>query len=445
MLSERRATKLLLGALKHKKGEHLSLRLDEGVESNTRFANNGVTTNGEVETRRVSVTASSQGRSATVAGNATDAAGLRALVERAESLAAASPVDPEFLPPLGPPPKKEGYLEVDAYDADTARVDAAARVDAVQKAIAPAVAAGLQSAGFLQQHARASTLVNSAGLAVHQRSTEASLSVTDRTPDGSGSGRVVGVSHRLADIDATALGQAAADKAKASAKPEALAPGDYTVVLEAQAVWDLLSFFIYSMDARSAEEGRSWFSLAEGKTRVGQREFDAKITLRSDPADPKHPSARFDGEGQPLRAVTWIEAGSLRTLPRSRWWAKSTGAPVQPDPRSVFLSGGNESFEALVAKVDKGVAVTRFWYNRMLEPRSILATGLTRDGTFAIKGGKLAKSIKNLRYNDSPLTLLTRVVALGRPQRVETRGSTVAVVPPMVVQGFHFESSSDAI
>lgn len=441
MLSERQVKKILDRALRAKRGEHLQVNFEAREAGNTRFANNGVTTNGDVEEVRVAVTASSGGRSATVSSNATDNAGLDALVARAEELAALAPVDPEFMPPLGP----QSYPKVDARSKGTAKLDAKARVKVVEAAMADAKQRGLVAAGFMAHEQAVSAVANSEGLFAFQPSTRASLSTTCRTTDGTGSGRAVAVSHDIANVDGATVGAAAAQKAEMSANPAASKPGDYTVVLEAQAVYDLLSFLLWSMSARAAEEGRSWFSADGGGTKVGQSLFSSMITLRSDPGDKANPAAAFTGEGAPQAATTWVDKGKLVALPRSRFWAQKTGAAFVPSPSSLHLAGGSKRFLELLQAADKGILVTRFWYNRMLEPRTILATGLTRDGTFAIEGGAVAGAIKNLRYNDSPLTLLKNVVAMGEPQRVETRGNFVAVVPPMVVKGFHFESSSDAI
>src|SRR5690606_29044677 len=156
----------------------------------------------------------------------------------------------------------------------------------------------------------------------------------------------------------------------------------------------------------------------------------------------------FAGDGMPLPAMKWIDRGVLKALAQSRYWAgKRGGAPV-PFPRSIFLesadSAPGKSVAALIGEVERGVLVTRLWYNRMLEPRQILATGLTRDGTFLIEKGKIAGPVKNMRYNESPAALLKHLVALGAPERViGERG--VAVVPPLVAREFHFASVSDAV
>src|SRR5690606_24061735 len=129
----------------------------------------------------------------------------------------------------------------------------------------------------------------------------------------------------------------------------------------------------------------------------------------------------------------------------SRYWAAKSGAVALPEPSSVLLDGTDVDLLELVRAVDRGVLVTRFWYNRTLDPRTILATGLTRDGTFLVEQGKITTALKNFRYNDSPVTMLKNVLALGRPQRVVTRGGRVMVVPPMVVKDFNFSSLSDAV
>ncbi|HGG56638.1 MAG TPA: TldD/PmbA family protein, partial [Nannocystis exedens] len=271
-----------------------------------------------------------------------------------------------------------------------------------------------------------------------------SLSMTCRTRDGTGSGWAAATEHRLESLDPAALARRAADKADLSQNPEPVDPGTYTVVLEPQAVAELLLFLGWFLDQRSADEGRSTFAKPGGGTRVGESLFHPSITLRSDPTAADHPSAPFADDGQPLVPTTWIEKGVLKTLSASRYWAKKQGRAPLPRPASIFLDGTTVSDEDLVHGVDEGILVTRFWYNRMLQRQTILATGLTRDGTFLIKGGKISRSVKNLRYNESPLTMLKNVLALGTPRRVAIDGRMV-VVPAMVVGGFTFSSLSDAV
>lgn len=412
---------------------------------NLRFARNQATTEGNVETFEISVTASIQGRSATAVGNRTDKAGLEALMAEAEELAALSPVDPEHVAPVA----KSLYLQVAAHDKATAKLDAKQRAELVGKAIAAADAADVELAGFLEHHEQSLAVATSAGAFGYWPSTAASMTTTCRTRDQSGSGWGGAESHRGADIDGEALTQLAAEKADISREPQTLAPGKQLVILEAQAVGDLLEFLVDALDARAADEGRSWFSHPDGGARIGEELFHNSITLRSNPADKHNPAAPFSNQGEAHKVVDWIRDGVLTSLASSRYWASKgaskNGGVALPEPSSVLLDGADVDLIELVRAVDRGVLVTRFWYNRTLDPRTILATGLTRDGTFLVEQGKITTSLKNFRYNDSPVTMLKNVLALGRPQRIVTRGGRVMVVPPMVVKDFNFSSLSDAV
>lgn len=408
---------------------------------NLRFARNQATTEGDVETVEISVTASIQGRSATAVGNRTDKRSLEALMAEAEELAALSPVDPEHVAPVG----KGLYLQVAGHDKSTAKLDAKLRADAVGKAIAAADGANVELAGYFEHHEQSFAVGTSAGAFGYWPSTAASMTTTCRTRDQSGSGWAGAESHRGADIDAEALTSLAAEKADVSSAPQTLEPGKQLVILEPQAVGELLEFLVDALDARAAAEGRSWFSHPDGGARIGEELFHTSVNLRSNPADKQNPAAPFTGEGEAHKVVDWIRDGVLVSLTCSRHWADKSGGVAIPEPSSVLLDGADVDLRELVAAVDRGVLVTRFWYNRTLDPRTILATGLTRDGTFLIEQGKVTASLKNFRYNDSPVNMLKNVLALGRPQRIVTRGGRVMVVPPMVVKDFNFASLSDAV
>jgi len=439
-LTRAEAQSLIKSALKAATLKDVVVRVRSSSTANLRFANNAPTTSGEVERVDLSVTATRERASATVSGTARDPAGVAELVRRAEALAALAPADPEHMPPLGP----QTYLRPVAEDSAVIKVGPEARVDAVARVLKVAREGKLEASGLVVHSHQSTALGTSAGLFAYHAETEVTLTATCRTPDGSGSGWGGAMSHRLADIDAVAVARRAADKAEMSrGGGPAIEPGAYTVVLEAQAVADLLDFLRGSLGARPADEGRSFFSRPGGNA-IGEALFGPQIKLRSDPMDPAYPSTPFAEDGLPLQPTMWIDQGKLLTLASSRYWAQKQGRAPVPGPRSLFLAGGSASVAELVRGVERGVLVTRLWYNRMLDPRQILATGLTRDGTFKIEGGKLAGPIKNMRYNESPVTLLRQALALGKPERVVNDGAVV-VVPPMVVDGFHFASVSDAV
>ncbi|EDM81792.1 TldD protein [Plesiocystis pacifica SIR-1] len=416
------------------------VRVRDRVEGNTRFANGQPTTQGDVERLEISVTASIQGRSATVTSNRDDKDSLTALMAEAEELAVLSPENPEHVPPVG----EARTLSVDGHDKATAKLGAKQRLTRVADAVKVAKDAGVEAAGFFQHHEESYAVATSAGGFQFWQGTEASLSVTCRTEDGSGSGRGSGVSHLAKAVEGGPIAAVAAEKADLSQSPKAIDTGRQLVILEAQAVADLLSFFVGSLDARAADEGRSFFARKDGGNRIGEELFHTSVNLRSNPADPDHPSRPFASDGQAHKVTQWVSDGVLRELTRSRYWAQQQKAQPVSAPGSLFMDGADVELLDLVRAVDRAVLVTRFWYNRMLEPRSILVTGLTRDGTFLVEQGKITTAVKNFRYNDSPVTMLSNVLALGRPQRVMSRGM-VMVVPPMVVRDFNFSSLSDAV
>jgi predicted Zn-dependent protease len=210
----------------------------------------------------------------------------------------------------------------------------------------------------------------------------------------------------------------AADKAVASRNPGAIDPGHYTAVLEPQAVGDLIPLLAGALDARSADEGRSAFSKPGGGTRIGERVADARVTLYSDPADDALLGQPFDFEGLPVGRTVWIEKGVLRNLAYSRFWAQKQGkAPTGGAAvGGLALTGGSRSTEELIAGCERGILVTHFFYVRSLDPRTVLYTGLTRDGTFLIENGTIARALKNFRWNESPLLMLNRLEDIGRSE-----------------------------
>lgn len=406
-----------------------------------RFGASRPTTGGDVETIEVRVTAQRDGRRATVTGNRTDRASLEALVAKAEALATLAPVDPEATGPLGPIKP----MRVVARDAKVARMTPQVRADLVGEAIEAGRLRGLEVSGHLQHSETAEAFADRRGLSAFHVGTELVMTCTCRTPDGTGSSKGGFTSHARGTFSPRELATRVAEAAMRSRDPKPVEPGRYTVVLMPDAVAELLDFLVSSMDARAAIEGRSFFAKAGGGTKLGDTLFDPRVTLRSDPSDRTNPSSPLADDGSPHARTTWIDRGVPKVLHASRSYAQLAGVPAVPRPGHIHMDGESNDLDALVGKVQRGLLVTRLWYNRMLDPKGIVATGLTRDGTFLIEGGKIGHAVKNLRYNDGPVTLLSKLVALGRPERAGMSSGRVWVVPPVVADGFNFESTSDAI
>ena len=410
----------------------------------TRFADGSISTSGTTHDTSVTVTVAFGRRRASSSTNVLDDASLRRTVDLASRLARLAPEDPELMPELGP----QTYTAVEAFVESTADLDAEARAEAIGRAIGAATIAGkpagtIFSAGYLEANARAIAVATSNGLFAYHRTTDADFSVTARTPDGTGSGWAHGGARDWSAVDPAAIGRVAAQKAVASRNPQETAPGLYTAVLEPQAVNDLIPLLAGALNARNADEGRSAFSKPGGGTRIGEKVADERVTLYSDPADAGLLGQPFDPDGLPLRRMVWIEKGILKNLAYSRFWAQKQGKEPTGFPLvgGLALVGGTRSTDELIAGCARGVLVTHFFYIRALDPRTVLQTGLTRDGAFLIENGRVTRPLKNFRWNESPLLMLNRLEDIGRPEPT----AAGRLMPALRVRDFNFSSLSDAV
>lgn len=438
MLSPAEAEDIIAKALKLSKADACRVSLNSQYQTNLRFADNQMSTSGITDNATLAVQSVVGRRRATATTNDLSPAGLARVVEQSLALARLAPEDPELLPELPP----QQYPAVDAWSPNTAGLSAEDRARAALGALEPARSAGdLTAAGFILVNAGSTAVGNSAGLFAYHRATNANYTLTVRTKDGTGSAWVSADDTDWGRIDFAALGKRAIAKSRASRNPAAIEPGRYTVILEPQAVADLVGLVAGAMQARAADEGRSPFVKAGGGNKIGEQVMDPRVTLLSDPADPQLLDQPFDGEGLPLTARRWVENGVLRELAYSRFWAQKQGRAPTGNPSTLKLLGGISSLEQMVQQSERAVLVTRLWYLRVVDQRTLVYTGLTRDGTFLVENGRIARSIKNFRFNDSPLFLLNNLEALGPAVRVG--GGTV--VPALKARDFSFTSLSDAV
>src|SRR5262245_17880970 len=423
-----------------------------------RFARNGVTTSGFTIEQSLSITSEREGRAGTTTVGEFDDASLREAVKRTEQLAQISPPSPEEMPSLEPQryPAQENFAE------STANARGDVLIPHVRSIIEAAKTKDLIAAGFFERSARASAIANKRGNFGYGRTSDARLSTTVRNTAGTSSGWASQPVVRIDDINGAEVGAQAIDKCLRWKNPKRLEPGKYSVVLEPVAVGDLVALlsFAGSFQARVAEEGRSFLSKKGGGTLVGEKLFPENITLRSDPFDRFYSALPWsqpggglttgrrgsggDDAGLPVSPVTWIEKGVVKNLHYDRYWAAKAGKVVTPPPAYLVLSGGDQTLDGLIASVERGLLVTRFWYIRMVNPQTVQLTGLTRDGLFLIENGKITDPVVNFRFNESPVRMLQNTIAMGRP--VRTRGGESGMIaPPIVVKDFPFTSVSDAV
>ena len=440
LLTREAARAIIERAITLSKADDIQVAVTAGDETNIRFADNRITTSGTADDLSIRISSAFGARAAVTTTNDVSNAGLERAVRLSESLARLAPENPERMPLLG----AQTYRDVDSYVAGTAAATPADRARVAQRAIDSARKAGAQVAGFLTTTSGATALGNNKGLFAYRASTGVDYSQTVRTTDGTGSGWA-GANHPdWKQIDFNAVIARATEKALASRNPQAVEPGRYTVILEPQAAGDLVQLLAGSLDARSAAEGRSAWSKQGGGTKLGEKVLDERVTLVSDPWDPQLLSSPFDNEGQPLQRQVWIENGVLKTLPASRFWAQRNNLVATGQPNSLKMLGTDQTLEQIIAGTERAILVTRFWYIRPVNARTLLYTGLTRDGTFLVENGKVSRSIRNMRFNESPLFMLGKLEAIGAPVRLSGDAGGL-VVPPLKVRDFAFTSLSEAV
>lgn len=368
-----------------------------GVESLTRFANSTIHQNVEEEGCSVLVKAVTEGRSAGASTTRTDDDGLRGLVDRVVEAARVRPPDP-YWPGLAPPAP---VALAEHYDERTAAATPADRAEVVRAFVE--AGEGLEAAGYCSTEAVTVAFANSAGQRAQARHSAATIDGIHRR-DGS-DGTAQQTSRSLRDLDGGAAGRLAAGKAQAGRDAADAEPGSYEVVLEPTCLANMLQFLAYAgFNAKPFSEGTSFVHL-------GEQQFDPTVRIWDDALDERTLGLPFDSEGTPKRRVELVREGVTLSLVHDRRTAgqagtKSTGHASGSEsfgalPANLFFGHGEGSPEELIASVERGLLVSDFWYTRILDPKTQVVTGLTRNGLFRIESGRIAGAVRNLRFTQS--------------------------------------------
>ncbi|MCP3734743.1 TldD/PmbA family protein [Sphingomonas sp. RP10(2022)] len=442
IFTEAEARALLTRVVALSKADECTAELTGSIDGNVRFALNAISTSGIVANTDLAVQVAFGKRVGTATINSFDDASLERVVRRAEDLARLAPENPEFVPAVA----KQAYTPTNTFSQSTADITPDYRARVASDSIAACKAQKLVAAGFLQDGQSFVAFANSKGNFGYQRSSGLDYTCTVRSEDGRGSGWVGrNVQDANAFVPATDI-RTAARKAAGSVDARALEPGKYTVILEPAAAAGLIGFMFNFFGAREADEGRSFLSKKGGGNKVGEQVFDPRVNIYADPAHPEAPALPWDGDGLPRSRLQIVRDGKIASLDYSRYWAQKQGKPATASPGNIIMAGGTKSTADLVRGTQKGILVTRTWYIRMVDPQTVLLTGLTRDGTFYIENGEIKYPLKNFRFNESPVIMLNNIDELGKPVRVKgDESDTIMMLPPMRLRDFTFTSLSDAV
>lgn len=413
-----------------------------GRESLTRFAGNTIHQNMTRGVLDVSIRTADGGRTGRASTTRTDDEALAETAARALSVARRLEPLPDLLPV---PEPYDSYPETRCWSGATSAASAERRASGVSNVVNVAMAEGLTTAGSFTSDDRFEAVANSRGLFAFGEYTSSVLSMTMTGPTSTGYAE--DGSSSIDRIHVETLARRAAEKAFLSASPGEVPPGEYTAILEPVAVGELLIYLLHGnnyshFSGLALLEGQSFFA-----GRMGQKLFGDAITLRDDILHPMQWGVPFDAEGVPRRALTLIDRGVVKAVTYDRGTAKKAGAEPTghglqlPNtfgsaPQNLVLEGGTTSVEEMIRTTERGILVTRLWYNRLVDPAEMIVTGLTRDGTFLVENGRIVKGLRNYRFNQSLVRMLNQITALSPA----VRAGSGMVAPALRVEGFNFSA-----
>jgi len=455
MLDQTQAQEIFDKIRKYASVEEIEVIFSSTDYSLTRFANNTIHQNVSELNESASIRVAFDGKTARASTNRFDDESLKRAVQAAETMAKVQESDPDHLPMAQAAEGKSSGGDVPSrWFGSTAAITPADRADAVGRIVAVAKKNKLVTAGIYSSSSFAETIINSNGLAANHRQTSAEVSITMLADDSSGWQKAN--SPDVANLDPVRLGEIAAEKAARSRKPQELPPGKYTVILEPAAVLDVVGFMFWDFGGLAILDQRSFLN-----NRIGTKLFGDNITIIDDVAHPLQSNAPFDGEGVRRARVPLVENGVIKRLVYARSTAEKMrkseyadkvgeiaatghGFPLPNEmgempSNIVFITpGGEQTVEQMISGTERGILITRLWYIREVDPYQKILTGMTRDGTFVVENGQVKAGIRNFRFNQSLIEMLSHVEAMGKPVRASGEESFDMVVPAMKVSGFNF-------
>jgi predicted Zn-dependent protease len=418
--------------------DETEVHIDVVADALTRFANNTIHQNVAEKTLSVSIRTVFDGRTARAATNKTDDDSLRRALSASAALARSQPKNPGLLPMPGP----QKYAQVGRYFPSTAGATPQDRALAVAEVTAFAQKNKQTAAGIFATGASVSALANSRGLFASHRQTRAEFSVTILEQDSSGWAKLSAPDR--AEVHPQELARRASEKCAASRKPREVEPGRWTVILEPAAVLDLVGFLFYDFAGTAVLDQRSCLN-----KRMDKQVMGANVTIHDDVTHPLQSGPAFDGEGLPRQSVLLVDRGVPRNLVYARATARKMktrptghGLPLPNQdgeaPFNLVFVGGTTPLETMIATTDRGILLTRLWYIREVDPYEKILTGMTRDGSFLVENGRISTGLRNFRFNQNILEMLSNVGQMGPAVRAAGEESFEMVVPAMKVRDFHF-------
>jgi predicted Zn-dependent protease len=460
-------------------GGELVVIADEHSTVNLRWAANTLTTNGVASTRSLTVIAVDRRPDGSCGVGTVSRSGVRPdqvtdLVSEAEKAAAEAAEADDAGDLVTEPPARPGQPRPESphWDEGAASTEVAVLREfaaALGETLREAQGAGRQLYGFAEHEVTSTFLGTSGGLRLRHDQPTGRLELNAKSADMTRSAWAGAATRDFSDVDVAALEAGLAERLSWQSRRVELPAGRYEVLLPPTAVADLMINFYWEAGARGAAEGRTVFAAPGGGTRVGERLSPLPVSLFSDPSYPglecapfvvAHASGQdssvFDN-GLPSPRASWVADGVLSALHSSRHSAALAQLPVMPAVDNLVLAAGQggagagqagPSLAEMIASTKRGLLLTCLWYIREVDPRTLLLTGLTRDGVYLIEDGAVAGAVNNFRFNETPVGMLSRLASVGATERTLPREwgdyFTRCAMPPLRIEGFNMSSVSQA-
>ncbi len=459
MLSKDKAAELFSRIKRHSAADEIECLFYGGRSALTRFANNTIHQNVAEENYGVSVRTVFGGRTARATTNKFDDESLKNVVKASEDLAKVQEADSDLLPVPEPDRNVRPTRDVPSrHFAETAALTPEQRAEGVEKIVAIAQKHKLTTAGIFSSSESVEGIFNSRGLSQWHTQTSAEVSITMLADDSSGWQKANSPDAR--NLNPQELAEIAAKKAVESAKPREVAPGKYTVILSPAAVLDMVGFMFFDFGGLAILDQRSFLN-----NRIGTKLFGENISIWDDVAHPLQSGPSFDGEGVTRKKIQLVENGVVKRLVYARASAEKMkksehaskvgvieatghGFPIPNEigegPMNIVFDSPRDAktIQQMVDSTERGILVTRLWYIREVDPYEKILTGMTRDGTFLVENGKLVCGVRNFRFNQSLIELLSNVDEMSTPVRTSGEESFDMVVPAMKVRDFNFTETT---
>ena len=448
MLGEPEIQRITATVLRASRADQTEVEVFANNSALTRFANNYIHQNVEQEDVDVRVRAVIGQKIGVASSNVISEEGLTAVAARAYELAKHQRENEDFrsLPAPQPIAKVESYVEA------TARCGPEERASVVAQICDASTRAGLTAAGAFHTTAQELGIANSLGVYAYNRETQADINTVIMSETSSG--YAARVDKNIGRIDGDEIGSEAVDAALRGVAPRAIEPGEYDVILRPYAAVDILDFFsYYSFGALAFTQKRSFMA-----GRLGEKVMGDNISIWDDPLSADGLPSSFDYEGMPRQRVSFIENGVAKGVVWDSYLANKQGGDARTTghalpagttfgaiPLNMFMAPGDASVDEMIASTKRGIFVNRFWYTRAVHPLNVVATGMTRDGTFLIEDGKITAPIKSMRFTQGYVDAFNRVEQIGNDPMlvIGESGAGVRSVPTLKIAKWNFTGVSE--